>query len=237
MQGGQLVVYASRALTSPETRYAQIEKELLAIVFGCDHFEPYIFGREYVAVGTDHQPLEMITRKPLNSAPKPLQRMLLQLQKFSLVVHYKKGKQMYLADTLSRAYLPEAKVGESALEVAGVDHTAMLTLPTERLQQLSHASADDPMLYELRKTIQQGWPECKSDITEALHPYFDFRDELTVQEYLVFKGPIVVVPAVLHREMMAACHDTHIGVEGCIRRATESMFWPRMSTDLKTYVH
>ena len=167
MQNGQLVAYASRALTSPETRYAQIEKELLAIVFACDHFEPYIFGQECVTVETDHQPLEMITRKPLNSAPKRLQRMLLQLQKFSLVVRYKKGKQMYLADTLSRAYVPEVKVGESALEVAGVDHTAMLTLPTERLQQLSHASADDPVLSELRKTIQQGWPECKADITEA----------------------------------------------------------------------
>ena len=36
--------------------------------------------------------------------------------------------------------------------------------------------------------------------------------------------------------MMAACHDTHIGVEGCVRRARESMFWPRMATDLKTYI-
>ena len=105
MQNGQPVAYASRALTSAETRYAQIEKELLAIVFACDRFETYIYGRRGVHVETDHQPLEMITRKPLNSAPKRLQRMLLQLQKYSLIVHYKKGKQMYLADTLSRAYL------------------------------------------------------------------------------------------------------------------------------------
>ena len=53
---------------------------------------------------------------------------------------------------------------------------------------------------------------------------------------LVFKGPVVVVPAALRKELMAACHDTHIGVEGCIRRARESMFWPRMTTDLKTYI-
>ena len=33
--------------------------------------------------------------------------------------------------------------------------------------------------------------------------------------------------------MMAACHATHIGVEGCIRRARESIFWPRMATELK----
>ena len=104
MQNGQPVAYASRAFTSAETRYAQIEKELLTIVFACYRFEIYIYGRRGVHVEADHQPLEMITRKPLNSAPKHLQRMLLQLQKYSFIVHYKKGKQMYLANTLSRAY-------------------------------------------------------------------------------------------------------------------------------------
>ena len=47
MQNGQPVAYASRALTPTETRYAQIEKELLAIVFGCEHFEAYTYhGRK-----------------------------------------------------------------------------------------------------------------------------------------------------------------------------------------------
>ena len=53
-----------------ETRYAQIEKELLAIVFACNQFNVYIYGRDVVRVETDHQPLESIVRKPLNDAPK-----------------------------------------------------------------------------------------------------------------------------------------------------------------------
>ena len=81
-----------RALTDGKTRYAQIEKELLAIVYGCDHFEPYVYGREVVHIETDHKPLEMIVLKPLDSAPKCLQRMLLQLQKYNVKVEYKKGK-------------------------------------------------------------------------------------------------------------------------------------------------
>ena len=99
----QPIVYASRDLTPAETRYTkirrellamvfacdhfetyiftQIERELLTIVFACDHFETYIIGWERVNVETDHQPLEIIMRKPLNNACKRLQRMLLQLQK------------------------------------------------------------------------------------------------------------------------------------------------------------
>ena len=176
MQNGQPVTYAPRALTAAETRYAQIEKELHVIVYACDDFEPYIFGRESVNVDTDHQPLEMIVQKPLNSAPKQLQQMLLQLQKYSFVVGYKKGTQMYLADTLSRAHLPEVQACELALEVAGIDHTSTLALPAERLHQLQHASADDPVLCELRKTILQGWPECKAGVTEALCAYYDFHN-------------------------------------------------------------
>lgn len=92
------MAYVSRALTSAESRYAQIEKELLAMVFSCEKFETYLFGRE-VTVDSDHKPLEMIWQKPIHAAPKRLQRMLLRLQKFDIKIRYKKGSQMYLADT------------------------------------------------------------------------------------------------------------------------------------------
>ena len=52
----------------------------------------------------------------------------------------------------------------------------------------------------------------------------------------MFKGSLVVVPATLRREMMATCHEMHIGLEGCIRRARECLFWPRMTTELKEYI-
>ena len=98
------VAFTSRALTSTERNYAQIEKELLAIVHACDRFDQYVFGRE-ITVETDHKPLEVILKKPLLAAPKRLQRMMMQLQKYNLRVVYKRGSEMYIADTLSRAYL------------------------------------------------------------------------------------------------------------------------------------
>ena len=102
MQNGQPVAYASRALTPAETCYAQIEKELLSIVFACDRFDAFVYGRDLVNLETDHKPLEAIFIKPLAATPKRLQRMLLRLQKYNLQVKYKKGKEMLLADTPSR---------------------------------------------------------------------------------------------------------------------------------------
>ena len=112
LQNGQPVAYASRALIPTKTCYAQIEKELLAVVFACDHFEAYVHGGDAIQVETDHQPLVSIMRKPLNSAPGRLQRMLLRLQKYNLNLKHKRGQMMFLADTLSRAYLHDINACE-----------------------------------------------------------------------------------------------------------------------------
>ena len=106
LQNGLPVAYSSRALTSAETNYAQIEKELLAIVFACEKFDQYVYGRDKVHVQSDHKPLEVIFKRPLVTAPKRLQRMLLRLQRYSREVTYVRGSDMYIADTLSRAYIP-----------------------------------------------------------------------------------------------------------------------------------
>ena len=58
---------------------------------------------------TDHKPLEAIFKKPINKAPARLQRMLLRVQPYALQVHYTKGSQLYIADALSRHYMPNTE--------------------------------------------------------------------------------------------------------------------------------
>ena len=156
LQEGQPVAYASRALTDTETRYAQIEKELLAIVIACERFYAYIYGRDVVHVESDHQPLETIMRKPLHDAPKRLQRMLLQLQKYSLDVRYKKGKYMLLADTLSRAYISQVDTGSEVKELEEINHTITLALTPDDIQRLQYAAEQDQAIRELGQVIQRG---------------------------------------------------------------------------------
>lgn len=107
------MVFASRALTETESRYAQLEKELLALVYACQKFHDYIYGGP-VTVETDHQPLITILRKPLHSASARLQRMMLKLQRYNLNVIYKRGKELYLADMLSHAHLLSTERAETS---------------------------------------------------------------------------------------------------------------------------
>ena len=78
----------------------QHREELLVIVYGCEKFHTYLYRRTFV-VETDHNPLEMISLKNLTAAPTQLQRMLLRLQQYDLIITYRPGKEMLLADALS----------------------------------------------------------------------------------------------------------------------------------------
>ena len=62
----------SRAMTEAETRYAQIKKELLGIVFACKRFHQFVYGAT-VQAETDHKPLIAIFKKSLNDCPLRVQ--------------------------------------------------------------------------------------------------------------------------------------------------------------------
>ena len=139
LQKGQPIAFASRALTDVETRYAQIEKEMLAIVFSLQKFHQYTFGR-HTTVHSDHKPLEAILKKALNKAPRRLQGMILRVQQYDIEVIYCKGKEMHIADMLSRASLP---YDGSQTELEQVNMVSYLPIRPERLQQIRQATEQD----------------------------------------------------------------------------------------------
>ncbi len=183
MQSGQPIAYASRSLTISEINYAQIEKELLAIVFAAEHFNTYVYGRK-VSVESDHKPLQAIFAKSLVSAPKRLQRMLIRLQYYDLTVTYKKGEEMTLADPLSRAYLPTTEGGNSRNEkimavertefqeeMETVDSISSIPISEERLAKIKNATAEDRECIVLMNVVQHGWPESRKETPYIIQPY------------------------------------------------------------------
>ena len=92
LQDGKPVAFCSKALTDCEERYTNIEGEMLAMVYGCERFHTYLYGRQFV-VESDHKPLESIHLKNLTATPPSLQRMLLRLQPYDLTIKYRQGKE------------------------------------------------------------------------------------------------------------------------------------------------
>ena len=215
LQNGKPIEYASRSLTDTETRYAQIEKEMLAIVFSLERFNQYTFGR-HVHIESDHKPLEMILQKPLARAPRRLQLMMMRLQKYDFTVHYERGENMHLADMLSRAYLPYN--GKEVDDFESVNMVRYLPISDQRLDELRAETRKDQCLRELSGTILVGWPEKKEYAPALTRPYFSVRDELTVQDGLVFKGNSFVIPKSLRADIKLKIHSSHLGIEACQRR-------------------
>ena len=120
---------------------------------------------------SDHKPLESIMRKPLAAAPPRLQRMILQLQKYDFTITHCPCKDMPFADTLSRKCLTYKDISLSE----GMDmqvHTVYSNLPVSdtKLKEIQAEAETDSQLAQLRKVLQDGWPEerrkCPHSVSE-----------------------------------------------------------------------
>ena len=98
------VAFASRALAPAEKKYAQLDKEALAIIFGVKKFHQYLFGRRFT-IYSDHKPLQYHfneTKPVLAMASARIQRWALTLSAYDYVISYKSGENHANADVLSR---------------------------------------------------------------------------------------------------------------------------------------
>ncbi|XP_037870373.1 uncharacterized protein LOC119629252 [Bombyx mori] len=93
------IAFASRTLNRSEVHYSTTEKELLAILFGCKTFRPYLYGRKFQII-TDHRPLKWLFNHKDPSSK--MQRWRLKLEEFDYEIIYRKGKLNSAADALSR---------------------------------------------------------------------------------------------------------------------------------------
>ena len=235
MQEGQPVAYAPRALTITEQNYAQIEEEHLAIVFGLKRFHHFTYARP-VVVQTDHKQLVILHKKSLLTAPKRLQRMFLRLQQYDLTIEFHRGHEMFLADTLSRAFLPETDYSKFNKELEQINAVDYLSISETRRKTIQAATELDETLRTVRVLITQGWPDSKGNTPQLASPYYHIRDELTIHDGIIFKGQRCVIPAELRSDILQRHHSLHMGTEGCLRRAREYVYWPNMNKHVEDYI-
>ncbi|XP_018497479.1 uncharacterized protein LOC100909341, partial [Galendromus occidentalis] len=230
MQDGKPVAYASKSLTDPQTRWAQIERELLAIVFGCQRFHYYVYGRSDVLVETDHRPLEQIFKKPLHQIPLRLQQMRLSLQRYDIKVTYRPGRELHIADFLSRNPLEEALVYKPRLST--IRHIA---IADQRLQEYQKETNQDEETATLKKLHEMGWPSDKMHLPEGARLYWPYRDEIHVEEGIVMRSNRIIVPKAKRSEVLQQLHQGHCGEVKMKNRARNALYWPSMNKDIEQH--
>ena len=219
-------MYASRTLTDQEKRFSQIEKETLAIVWACDRFESYLLGRdEPFVIQTDHKPLVVILNKQdLDQSPPRIQRLKMRMMKYYFQVVYVPGKELPVADALSRFPL---KVCVVDLVKAVEEHMEgvrdALPASTDGLARVREATLNDPEMQELLRVMKSGWPNHISQVPSVVRPYWNSKDMLTEIDGVVSRGHQIVIPRTMRPEMIKLAHQGHLGIVKTKRRARDSM--------------
>ena len=124
----------------------------------------------------------------------------------------------------------------SEYEPFHVDNVTFCLISGSRLAEIKDATDKDISLQMLKQITVRGWPDDKAQLTPAVQLYYSYRDELTAQDGIVFRGSRVVIPQSLRSDMKRRVHADHLGINSCLRRARDIIFWPGMSSELRQFV-
>ena len=232
------VAYASKTLTSCESIYSNIERELLGVLFSFLHFKHFTYGCG-VNIITDHKPLVSLFKKYLTSASLRLSQMLFCILDYQLEVMYQPGTKMHLSDALNR--LTSHNNNSKAEPIKGLDVTVHdIQIFTEisplSLAKIKCLTGEDPVLQTLKQYILEGFPKTKADCAESVQDYFKFRDELAVIDGLLVKGHHMVISSILQNKALRLLHSSHMDIVKTKHQARTSFIWPNMNRDIESHL-
>ena len=236
----QPVAFISRSMTPAEMRYAQIEKEALAFTWACERLADYLVGMEF-HIQTDHKPLvPLFSSKHLEELPLRVQRFKMRMMRFKFTIGHVPGKNLIIADALSRAPGSIPSMTDKALqqETTAYVNSVMESLPAseERLQEIKQHQKADEVCQQIIGFCQSGWPEKKS-LPQQLKPYLPISAELTVENDLLLRGGRIVIPPPLRSTLLEKIHSGHQGITKSRKMARQSIWWPGISKQLEELVH
>uniref|UniRef100_A0A3Q2QMF9 Gypsy retrotransposon integrase-like protein 1 n=1 Tax=Fundulus heteroclitus TaxID=8078 RepID=A0A3Q2QMF9_FUNHE len=232
------VAFCSRTLSDAERRYSQIEKECLAGVWACERFARYVQGMDSFILQTDHKPLvPLINTYDLDKAPPRCQRLLMRLLRFNVEAQHVPGKQLVVADTLSRR--PQKNVSDETTDHIVQAHVESIVanapVSSQRLSKIREATQHDHELQQITRFIRNGWPP-KTVMNSSLHRYYSARAHLSETDGLVLYQDRLVIPVAQRAEVLAELHKGHQGLTRCRARAKTAVWWPSISAEIKQSV-
>ncbi|XP_063677789.1 uncharacterized protein K02A2.6-like [Bolinopsis microptera] len=226
------IEFISRTLSPTERRYAQIDKEALAIVWSIKRLHIYLYMRKFTLV-TDHRALVRIFgNKPLpEMTAGRITRWAIFLMNYQYDIQYRNTKEHLNADMLSRLPRQVAHPVVAKNEFADM-FTLTLSETLLNAELVANETRKDPILSKVMDYTLNGWPKnlkCEGD----LKAFWSRRDELSHELGCLTWGARVVIPVKLRGTVMNILHATHIGVTGMKSLARSYVYWPRLDTQIE----
>ena len=235
LQEEQPIYYASRALTSAEKNYQNLEREAQAAVWGMEKFHYFLYGRKFI-LQTDQKPLVSIFRKHMIDVSPRIQRITIRAWQYDFVPQHIPGRINVIADSLSRVTPLEFQDSNAEKDILAVNFLQYSSIEERERDEMLQETSKDKELQSLKHYISTGWPAKRSQIPVFLHPYWNYRDELTIESGILMKNSKILVPETLKQKYLIQIHQGHQGIEACRSRAREFVFWVNINNDLKEMV-
>ena len=222
-------------LLKPRNALARSRKEMLSVVFGLTRFHTYTYGRK-VTVYNDHKPLAAVLKRPVGENPIRLQRMLCHIMGYDFDFKYIKGKDLLIADALSRSHTTNHTRSQSEEEIETIGFVIQDQSVTSHLKEIAEQTAKDNVLQSVIHLISENWSISKRPIPTEVFPFWSCKDQLSFNDGIIYRGDRIVVPATLRKSLTEKLHQPHMGVESTLRRARTSLWWPGMNSQLKQFI-
>ena len=235
LQEEQPIYYASRALTSAEKNYQNLECEAQAAVWGMEKFHYFFYGRKFI-LQTDQKPLVSIFRKHMIDVSPRIQRITIRAWQYDFEPQHIPGRNNVISDALSRVTPLEFQDSNAEKDILAVNFLQYSSIEEKERDEVLQETSKDKELQSLKHYISTGWPAERSQIPVSLHPYWNFRDELTIESGILMKNSKVLIPETLKQKYLMQIHQGHQGIEACRSRAREFVFWNNLNNDLKELV-
>lgn len=224
--GPRIIAYGNRTLTDCERRYSQTEKEALAMVWAIEHFNVFLFGKQFDLI-TDHKPLEILFG-PKSKPCARIERWVLRLMAYRYNIKYRSGKSN-IADSLSRLGQDTDKPKTNIQDhIQFIVHYAKPQAVS--MKSLIEHSEDDPEIRSVKKGL------ANNEWDESIKTYKVFENELCFYNGLLLRGNRIVIPTKLRKIVLDAAHEGHPGIVAMKGRLRCKVWWPRMDKDVETLV-
>ena len=159
--------------------------------------------------------------------------MLLRLQPYDFIIKYLSGREMVTADALSRL----SPVDEFEVPVMNVKIHHLIRITPAKMEEFKEETAKYKILQLLSPKVIQGWPDSVKKIDPEEKPYWPLRDDISIEDGVIFLGSRVIVPDSLRGNILEQIHGGHLGMEKCKLRAKSCVYWPGIYKEIESLVN